>query len=85
VARDRDVEQERKDMQRKLLDQQVHLKQQIVEEERKQAKQVMLRNACKFAFSCYRRAERSMLETRRRVFSYVVRVLHFSQPCCIFA
>lgn len=42
VARDRDVEQERKDMQRKLLDEQVQLKQQIVEDEKKQNKEVML-------------------------------------------
>lgn len=41
VARDRDVEQERKDMQRKLLDEQVQLKQKIVEDEKKQDKQVM--------------------------------------------
>lgn len=41
VARDRDVEQERKQMQRKLLDEQVHLKQQIIEEEKQQDKQVL--------------------------------------------
>lgn len=41
VARDRDVEQERKEMQRKLLDEQVHLKQQLVEDEKQQDRQVL--------------------------------------------
>jgi ethanolamine ammonia-lyase small subunit len=42
VARDRDVEQERKEMQRKLLDEQVQLKQKIAEEEKQQDIQVIV-------------------------------------------
>jgi hypothetical protein len=60
-ARGRDVEQERKAMQRRLLDEQVHLKQQIASEEKKQQKQVS-RNAGHGVYSCYNQAERSMLE-----------------------
>lgn len=41
VARDRDVEQERKEMQRKLLDEQVQLKQKLVEDEKHQDKEVL--------------------------------------------
>jgi hypothetical protein len=75
-ARGRDVEQERKAMQRRLLDEQVHLKQQIAEEEKKQEKQVTCRNAGHGVYSCYNQAERSMLEHEDMCLSHVVGASH---------